>query len=239
MDYLLQTSQDSTSSVIRRRKSPSPRPERPKSEISVRWADLVETTEITPVKRREGSQNLKNKPRPISDLEDNIEFFDEMYGDVIDDFQSFTGGSSLSPDMKSSFGSQISLQPYSSLQNLEKLKRQDSFDSKPCKRRMSTPHPIKSRQKQSTPKQKKQQHTMTPLVRSHSMPESLDKLHKKKKYITLGSSNLHGEGFLHHGEDDSSSDDGSDISIDRMSLYEKTLSARSSNIQLATLDEVS
>lgn len=65
--FHLQTQTSELSSgVIRRRNSPSPRPERPKSEISVRWADLVETTEITPVKRREGSQ--RNRPRPKSDL---------------------------------------------------------------------------------------------------------------------------------------------------------------------------
>lgn len=63
---VFQTAQDSTANVVRRRKSPSPRPERPKSEISVRWADLEESREITPVKRRESSR--RSKQRPKSDL---------------------------------------------------------------------------------------------------------------------------------------------------------------------------
>lgn len=62
----IKTPQDPTANVVRRRKSPSPRPERPKSEISVRWADLEEPGEVTPVKRRESSR--KSKQRPKSDL---------------------------------------------------------------------------------------------------------------------------------------------------------------------------
>ena len=42
---------------------------------------------------------------------------------------------------------------------------------------MSTPHPIKSRL-QRTPKRLQKQ---APLVRSSSMPESLDKVHKRRK----------------------------------------------------------
>ena len=56
---------------LRRQKSSSPRPERPKSEIGVRWADL-DTQEYdvasTPVRRRERSQNIKDRPRPKSDF---------------------------------------------------------------------------------------------------------------------------------------------------------------------------
>ncbi|XP_052058148.1 uncharacterized protein LOC127698633 isoform X2 [Mytilus californianus] len=198
-----------SSNVTRRRKSPSPRPERPKSEISVRWADLVETTDISPVKRRESGEN---RPRPKSDL----------------------GGSSLSPDMKP-FGSQSSLQlMYSSLQSLDSLRKHDSYEQKPNKRRMSTPHPIKTRLSRVPPKQQKR----VPLVRSHSMPESLDKLHRRKKlHSAIGSSNLH-DIYLRHFDDDSSSDDGSDISVDHIVLNEKSLSARSSRAGLSTLDEM-
>ncbi|KAK3095591.1 hypothetical protein FSP39_016440 [Pinctada imbricata] len=101
----LKTIQDSsTNAVVRRRKSPSPRQERPKSEISVRWADLVETNEITPVKRRERLSSSRQRPK--SDLEDNLSLFDEMYQDVIEDYDFLSGGSSLSDDMKP-FGSQL------------------------------------------------------------------------------------------------------------------------------------
>ncbi|XP_033760813.1 uncharacterized protein LOC117342707 isoform X2 [Pecten maximus] len=206
--------QDSASAVLRRRKSPSPRPERPKSEISVRWADLVETTEISPIKRREGSQ--RNKPRPKSDL----------------------GGSSLKSDMKP-FGSQTSLLPYNSLQSLDSLRlRHEAMDQKPSKRRMSTPQPIKTRLERAPRKQRTRKSTTSTLVRSHSMPESLDKLHKcRKRHSVLGCSNLHGDEF-HHLDDDSSSDDGSDYSMDRISLHEKSMSVRSSQAQLSTLDEM-
>ncbi|XP_076098753.1 uncharacterized protein LOC143068516 isoform X3 [Mytilus galloprovincialis] len=221
-----------SSNVTRRRKSPSPRPERPKSEISVRWADLVETTDISPVKRRESGEN---RPRPKSDLEDNLQLFDEMYEDIFDDIGYFTGGSSLSPDMKP-FGSQSSLQlMYSSLQSLDSLRKHDSYEQKPNKRRMSTPHPIKTRLSRVPPKQQK---PVPPLVRSHSMPESLDKLHRRRKlHSAIGSSNLH-DIYLRHFDDDSSSDDGSDISVDHISLNEKSLSARSSRAGLSTLDEM-
>ncbi|XP_069103567.1 LOW QUALITY PROTEIN: serine-rich adhesin for platelets-like [Argopecten irradians] len=228
--------QDSSSSVVRRRKSPSPRPERPKSEISVRWADLVETTEITPVKRREGSQ--RNKPRPKSDLEENLELFDELYGEVLDDLtSSWEGGSSLKSELKP-FGSQSSLMPYNSLQSLDSLRlRQEAMDQKPSKRRMSTPQPIKTRLERAPRKQRTRKVTST-LVRSHSMPESLDKLQKcRKRHSALGCSNLHGDEF-HHFDNDSSSDDGSDYSMDRISLHEKSLSVRSSQAHLSTLDEM-
>lgn len=45
---------------------------------------------------------------------------------------------------------------------------------------MSTPHPIKTRLERTPRKQRRK----TPLVRSHSMPESLDKLSKKKKFLS-------------------------------------------------------
>lgn len=50
---------------------------------------------------------------------------------------------------------------------------------------MSTPHPIKTRLERTPRKQRRK----TPLVRSHSMPESLDKLSKRKKFLsTIGMS---------------------------------------------------
>lgn len=54
--------------TVKRRKSPSPRQERPKSEISVRWADLEEAAHVIKIKRREGNENVKDRPRPKSDL---------------------------------------------------------------------------------------------------------------------------------------------------------------------------
>ena len=45
---------------------------------------------------------------------------------------------------------------------------------------MSTPHPIKTRLSRVPPKQQKR----VSLVRSHSMPESLDKLHRRKKLLS-------------------------------------------------------
>lgn len=48
---------------------------------------------------------------------------------------------------------------------------------------MSTPHPIKTRLERTPRKQRRR----SPLIRSHSMPESLDKLNKKKKFLsTIG-----------------------------------------------------
>ncbi|XP_061194842.1 uncharacterized protein LOC133203004 isoform X2 [Saccostrea echinata] len=229
----VKTAQDSSGNVVRRRKSPSPRPERPKSEISVRWADLEESREITPVKRRESSR--RSKQRPKSDLEDNIQLFDEMYEDVIDDYDFLTGsGSSIGEDDNKPFGSQICLLPYSSLQNLEKLGRLYSYDQKPSMRRMSTPHPIKTRLERTPRKQRRK----NPLVRSHSMPESLDKLTKKKKFLsTIASSNLHREDVLYHYDNDSSSDEGSEFSGDQISLHEKSLASRLSASYLSTLRE--
>ncbi|XP_062567864.1 uncharacterized protein LOC134230096 isoform X2 [Saccostrea cucullata] len=236
----VKTAQDSSGNVVRRRKSPSPRPERPKSEISVRWADLEESREITPVKRRESSR--RSKQRPKSDLEDNIQLFDEMYEDVIDDYDFLTGsGSSIGEDENKPFGSQICLLPYSSLQNLEKLGRLYSYDQKPSMRRknlvkqMSTPHPIKTRLERTPRKQRRR----NPLVRSHSMPESLDKLSKKKKFLsTIASSNLHREDVLYHYDNDSSSDEGSEFSGDQISLHEKSLASRLSASYLSTLREI-
>lgn len=56
-------------------------------------------------------------------------------------------------------------------------------------------------------------------------------------FFIAASSNLH-DIYLRNFDDDSSSDDGSDISVDQISLTEKSLSARTSRAQLSTLDEV-
>lgn len=56
---------------VKRRKTPSPSRERPKSDIAhtVRWADAVEDVpETGTVKKREGSYKLRQKPRPKSDF---------------------------------------------------------------------------------------------------------------------------------------------------------------------------
>ncbi|KAK3096013.1 hypothetical protein FSP39_021940 [Pinctada imbricata] len=100
-------------------------------------------------------------------------------------------------------------------------------------RLMSTPHPIKTRLERSPKKQRRR----NPLVRSHSMPENLDKLYKKRRFFSTASSNLHKEDFLRGFDEDSCSDDGSDYSADQISLHEKSLSSRSSSTYLSTLEE--
>ena len=58
-------------------------------------------------------------------------------------------------------------------------------------------------------------------------------------FLPSASSNLHKEEFLRGFEEDSCSDDGSDYSMDQISLHEKSLSARSSSNYLPSLEEVS
>lgn len=166
--------------------------------------------------------------------------FDEMYEEVIDDYDFLTGsGSSIGEEDMKPFGSQICLLPYSSLQNLEKYGHLYSYEQKPSMRRrnlvkqMSTPHPIKTRLERTPRKQRRK----TPLVRSHSMPESLDKLSKRKKFLsTIASSNLHREDVLCHYDNDSSSDEGSEFSTDQISLHEKSLTSRISAHYLSTYE---
>lgn len=70
------------------------------------------------------------------------------------------------------------------------------------------------------------------------MPESLDKLSKRKKFLsTIASSNLHREDVMCHYDNDSSSDEGSEFSTDQISLHEKSLTSRISAHYLSTLRE--
>ncbi|XP_053404254.1 uncharacterized protein LOC123554283 isoform X2 [Mercenaria mercenaria] len=192
---------------LRRNKSLSPHPDRPKSEISVRWADGdsgdYDITE-TPVKLR--NKSPRDRPRPKSDLD---------------------GSSFLSQRMKA-FGSDINLQPYCSLRSLYEMKRQDLDRQK--NRRMSTPHPIKSRLQRVPQKLHKQ----PPLVRSSSMPESLEKIHKRRKMHHL--LDFHLDSLSRHMDIDTLSDE-SDLSFDQASLQERSVSIQSSSSQLTAMDE--
>ncbi|XP_060603154.1 uncharacterized protein LOC132756174 isoform X2 [Ruditapes philippinarum] len=192
---------------LRRNKSLSPHPDRPKSEIGVRWADgdsgdydITETT----VKLR--NKSARDRPRPKSDLD---------------------GSSFLSERMKA-FGSEINLQPYCSLRSLYEMKRNDLDRQK--NRRMSTPHPIKSRLQRAPQKLHKQQ----PLVRSSSMPESLEKIHKRRKMHHL--LDFHLDTLSRHIDIDTLSDE-SDLSFDQASLQERSISVQSSSSQLTAMDE--
>nr|KAG5708226.1 hypothetical protein BaRGS_021160 [Batillaria attramentaria] len=99
-----------------------------------------------------------------------------------------------------------------------------------AKRCMSTPQPIKTRTEKVQPKSRKQ----VSLVRSHSMPENLDRLHRKKNYFSLIGSDMQSIYSHHSGGDDSS--DESDFSVDYQN--EKSLSTRASRVTLATLDQM-
>jgi len=211
---------------LRRRTSTSPQPERPKSEVGVRWADLdaQDTNNVTstPIKMRQRDQNIKDRPRPKSDFEDNIHLFDELFEEVLEDF--VTEGSSYLSDRLKTFGSERDLQPYCSLRNLYEMRRRELDKQK--NRRMSTPHPIKSRLQRVPRKQQKHQ----PLVRSNSMPESLEKIHKRRKLHDL---NFPLDTLSQHMCPCVSDD--SDISFDNVSLQEK--SDRLSQGQLSNMDE--
>lgn len=195
---------------LRRNKSLSPQPDRPKSDISVRWAD-VDTTDNdsqSPVRLRQRDQTFRNKPRPKSDLD---------------------GSSFLSERMKA-FGSEVDLQPYCSLRNLYEMRRRDLDRQK--NRRMSTPHPIKSRLQRAPHKLQKQG---APLVRSSSMPECLDKIHKRRKLHHL--LDFHLDSLSRHIEMEESLSDESELSFDQASLQERSISTQSSSSQLTAMEE--
>ncbi|KAL5004392.1 hypothetical protein ScPMuIL_017848 [Solemya velum] len=198
--------------TVKRRKSPSPRHERPKSEISVRWADLEEAAHVIKIKRREGNEIAKDRPRPKSDL----------------------GVSSLESDGLKALSCESNRLPYASMSNLEELRRKDQQKSnKPSKlRRMSTPHPIKSRLENSPPKQRRRQQ----IIRSHSMPENLDKI-PVQKFGTIFGIDLQMDPLTPGPDDDDSSDE-SMFSLDHGLKESRSLSAHSSRIQLTTLDEM-
>ncbi|XP_052784124.1 uncharacterized protein LOC128219956 isoform X2 [Mya arenaria] len=208
-DASLHSSSDSLKAVgegkiqSHRDPSSSPLPDRAqRSEVGVRWADVEDSGDTTPIVMR--AHRFRDRPRPQSDI----------------------AGSSFLSERVRAFGSEVNLQPYSSLRNLYEMRRRDLDKQK--NRRMSTPHPIKSRLQRAPRRLQKQ----LPLVRSSSMPESLDKLHKRRKLHHLLDfhidSHLDGSGSL-------SSD--SDLSFDQASLQEKSLSVRSSTSQLTNMEE--
>ncbi|KAL3848612.1 hypothetical protein ACJMK2_019461 [Sinanodonta woodiana] len=206
--------------TMRQKKSPSPKSERPKSEIhvGVRWADQGEATptpsdpSIRPIRWHE--RDHRHIPRPTSDLD----------------------GSSLMSDKLKAFGSETDLHAYCSLRDLyeARLKPRDTENSKLAKnRRMSTPHPIKARLEKAPKKVDKKKHPM--VARSNSMPESLDKIHKRRRLTHL--LDFHMDTFANHADIDDSSSLGSDFSLDHISLQDKTHSVQSSHSQLTTTDE--
>lgn len=197
---------------LRRRKSSSPPLERPRSEVAVRWADLdpdeCDGGMVNPVRMRQRDSVSRSRPRPKSDFE----------------------GSSFLSDRMRAFGSEVDLQPYCSLRNLYEMRRRDLDKQK--NRRMSTPHPIKSRLQRSPRKLQKS----TSLVRSNSMPENLDKLHKRRKLNHL--LDFHMDTFTRNVMDLDQYSDDSDLSFDHFSLSEKNGSIRSSQGHLTGLDEI-
>ncbi|KAK7499231.1 hypothetical protein BaRGS_00009491 [Batillaria attramentaria] len=240
-------------SSVKLRNSPSPKQERPKSDFTVRWADLLEQVKETNVTYRREGNKLRKRPRPKSDLaEDSCE--DE--GLDVDSTSSEEGGSSLLSEgsMRPLGGAGplgaglgvgtltagMALQQYDSILSLVELRRPgnrgrlDTAALQAAKlaksRRMSTPQPIKTRTEKVQPKSRKQ----VSLVRSHSMPENLDRLHRKKNYFSLIGSDMQSIYSHHSGGDDSS--DESDFSVDYQN--EKSLSTRASRVTLATLDQM-
>ncbi|KAL4220351.1 Rho guanine nucleotide exchange factor 4 [Mactra antiquata] len=196
---------------LRRNKSLSPHPDGPRSETSVRWADgnSGDYDEAkSPVKHRHRDIALRDRPRPKSDLE----------------------GSSFMSDRMKAFGSEINLQPYCSLRNLYEMRRRDNDKQK--NRRMSTPHPIKTRLQSSRPQKLQKQ---PPLVRSSSMPESLEKIHKRRKMHHL--LDYHMDTISRHIDIDDCMSYSSDISFDQTSLQEQSCSVQSSSSQLTSMDE--
>ncbi|XP_025079612.1 rho guanine nucleotide exchange factor 4-like isoform X2 [Pomacea canaliculata] len=237
-------------STVKLRNSPSPKQERPKSDFTVRWADLLEQVKETNVTYRREGNKLRKRPRPKSDLEDSCE--DE--GLEYDSTSSEEGGSSLLTDPilrpfgvgatgplgPGTLGAGPSLQQCDSILSLVELRRPgnrgrlDAAALQAAKlaksRRMSTPQPIKSRTEKIVPRSQRR----TPIVRSHSMPENLDRLHRKKNYLSLIGSDMHAHHRSSGVEDDSS--DESEFSVDYN--QEKSLSTRASRATLVTLDQM-
>ncbi|KAL8612228.1 hypothetical protein ACOMHN_028925 [Nucella lapillus] len=68
-------------SPVKLRNSPSPKQERPKSDFTVRWADLLEQVKEADVSYRRDGVKLRRRPRPKSDLaEDSGEDDDDDEG---------------------------------------------------------------------------------------------------------------------------------------------------------------
>ncbi|XP_041353303.1 uncharacterized protein LOC121371439 [Gigantopelta aegis] len=216
----------SLTTIVKLRKSPSPKQERPKSDITVRWADLQGEFHERNVAYRRESGRLRRRPRPKSDLGGS-----SLLSETMKAFGGSSGNLRLSESLRSL---RLSDSLHSIIESRHRCRDDGSgTQSKLTKtRRMSTPHPIKSRA-QSSSNSKSQGNRFT-LVRSHSMPENLDKLHRKKNLLSLiGSDSL---SISSHRSGDDSSDE-SEYSVDFSSMHEKSQSTRSSQVALATLDE--
>ncbi|XP_067668908.1 uncharacterized protein [Haliotis asinina] len=237
----LKVSPDTTTPInmaVKLRKTPSPKQERPKSDITVRWADLLEQVRETNVTYRNDGQTVRKRPRPKSDLGSRAKSRSAI--NLRD-----TGGSTLLTDTMRAFGSISNLRPSDSLRSLRlvdgiqvELRRSGQDDrvlsAKLVKsRRMSTPHPIKTRADKTAALTKPQSKAPV-MVRSHSMPENLDKLHRKKNFLSLiGSDN---QSLYSQRSGDDSSDE-SEYSVE-FTIHDKCPSTRSSQMALATLDEM-
>ncbi|XP_050416347.2 uncharacterized protein LOC126830100 isoform X4 [Patella vulgata] len=225
--------------TVRLRKSPSPHRERPKSDTtySVRWADLLEQVrEKEETFYTKDGQQIRRKPRPKSDIEDLQQPSNSLNDDDDDDVFCEGGSSLYMSHMRAFLGSIGNLRPCDSLRSLVELRRQhQEYGNKAHKvvknRRMSTPHPIKSR----TDKKQAKGNTNHELVRSHSMPESLDKLHRRKNFLSLIGCDTNSIYSQSGGCDDSS--DESEISVD-FNHQEKSRNIRGSLLTLQTLDEL-
>ncbi|XP_014778007.1 uncharacterized protein LOC106874706 isoform X4 [Octopus bimaculoides] len=198
--------------VIHRKHSVSSR-ERPKSDINVHWPQHVKqvASYFDPRHLREHRESTISRPRPKSDL----------------------GGSTLSSEAMKEF-LQGKLPQSQSQKTISEMNRTSYLVTKARRvldDKMSTPHPIKSRiaDRSALTKQKKI------LGRSHSMPENLNKIHKRRRIHPSGSDPLSDLLSQHSTNDDSS--DESEVSMD-YSLPDKCHSTRTSQLGLAPLDEI-
>ncbi|XP_055868914.1 uncharacterized protein LOC106055773 isoform X3 [Biomphalaria glabrata] len=87
-DVIVTSSTESMQTTVKLRKSKSPSPvaERPKSDITVRWADLLEQV-MDPggVKYRKEAGKLRKRPRPKSDIDEGLENGDSEEEEVEED----------------------------------------------------------------------------------------------------------------------------------------------------------
>ncbi|XP_070173942.1 serine-rich adhesin for platelets-like isoform X2 [Littorina saxatilis] len=226
-------------SAVKLRNSPSPKQERPKSDFTVRWADLLEQVKETNVTFRRDGGKLRKRPRPKSDLGGSSvlpsDAFPRPLGGglgvplglgPLGGAGGLSGGSGLCQ-----YDSQVSLAELRRPVNRGRLDTAALQAARLAKsRRMSTPQPIKTRVENLAPRSHKQ----TSLVRSHSMPDNLDRLHRKKNYFSLIGCDMQSEYSHNSGGEDSS--DESEFSVDYN--HEKSLSTRASRVTLATLDQM-
>ncbi|XP_059175095.1 uncharacterized protein LOC131955133 isoform X2 [Physella acuta] len=233
-DVIVTSSAESIQATVKLRKSKSPSPvvERPKSDITVRWADLLEQVmDTTSVKFRKDAIRLHKRPRPKSDI-GGCHTLDSQRA------VSVTSAGSVPSAMNMSAASSdvIFMQSGESLLSLVELRRpaRDVLSAKLAKfRRLSTPQPITLHAEKPAVKPCKSVQAINTLKQAHSMPDNLDKLARKKHYFSLIGSDTQSITSQQSGGDESS--DESEYSVE---YPEKSLSARSSHVMLAALDQM-